>query len=96
MAMETPVVASQRGGPAEIIDSGTDGVLLPPRDAAAWEREVTRLLATPDLRVEMGALGRVKVSERFSATTHAEKVVEAYDVALNRTRETAVDHSYGV
>ncbi len=36
MAMETAVVATSVGGPAELIEDGRSGLLAPPRDPVAW------------------------------------------------------------
>src|SRR5207237_622624 len=39
MAAGTPVIATQEGGPADVIRSGRDGVLVPPRQPPALAEE---------------------------------------------------------
>ncbi len=53
-----PVVAGASGGTADAVRAGETGVLVPPKDPAAVEAAVTRLLADPDLARRMGAAGR--------------------------------------
>lgn len=89
MAMTTPVVATELGGPAEIIDRGEDGLLLPPREPAPWAREIVTLISRPELRRTMGRRGREKVLRRFSSHMHTRGVLEAYDDVLAGTSGVA-------
>jgi L-malate glycosyltransferase len=82
MAMETPVVATSVGGPAEIITDGVDGRLLPPRCPDLWARAVTELLKRPQLRREMGERGRLKALAGFRPDAHALAVSEVYRAVL--------------
>jgi glycosyltransferase involved in cell wall biosynthesis len=83
MAMERPVVATNVGGPSEIIRSGEDGVLLPPQDPERWTEAIETLIARPELRAMMGRTGRERAS-RFSVESHVEAVVSIYAEALAR------------
>lgn len=82
MAMEVPVVATEVGGPAEVIRHGEHGLLLPPRDPARWAAELGRLIEQPELRRRMGRAGRLHATAEFSAQRHAERVVAAYAEVL--------------
>jgi L-malate glycosyltransferase len=82
MAMETPVIATSVGGPAEIVRSGTDGLLLPPRDPARWAECVCSLLARPEAREEMGRQGRVRVMSAFGREAEVDAVLETYERVL--------------
>ena len=42
-AAGTPVLGSDRGGIAELVRSGVDGLLLPPGDAGAWAKALAQL-----------------------------------------------------
>jgi glycosyltransferase involved in cell wall biosynthesis len=66
LARGVPVVAPERGGPAEIVRDGVDGLLVDPDDASALAAAIVRLLRDPELRRRMGDAGRARVAERFS------------------------------
>jgi glycosyltransferase involved in cell wall biosynthesis len=82
MAMGVPVVATDRGGPAEVVRDGRDGRLVPPRDPRAWSRAVGELLCDPALRAAMGASARARALARFGVAAHVAGVVHAYERAL--------------
>jgi glycosyltransferase involved in cell wall biosynthesis len=71
-----PVVADREGGPAEIVRTGTDGLLVPVEDAAALADAVATLVGDPALRARMGASGRERVLERFDARRMAAETWE--------------------
>jgi glycosyltransferase involved in cell wall biosynthesis len=63
MAMEVPVLATEVGGPAEIVRAGVDGLLLPSREPEAWSRALEPLLASAARRRQMGREGRVRARD---------------------------------
>ncbi len=50
----------------EAIQDGVEGLLVPPRDPKAIAEAITRLVADPELRIEMGRAARDRVLEQFS------------------------------
>jgi glycosyltransferase involved in cell wall biosynthesis len=65
MACGAPVVATDcRFGPAELIDDGKDGLLVPVDDKEALTGGIDRLLGDPKLRKRLGAAAQAKM-ERF-------------------------------
>jgi glycosyltransferase involved in cell wall biosynthesis len=78
MAMRVPVVATDVGGPAEIVRDGVDGLLLAPRQPERWADVVERLLADPALRLEMGRKGRDRVRAEFGAERHVAALLDIY------------------
>jgi glycosyltransferase involved in cell wall biosynthesis len=82
MAMGVPVVATERGGPAEILAGEAGGVLVPPHDAAAWSQTIERLLDDPDERARLGALGRRRALARYTLDRFVSRVIAAYAVAV--------------
>jgi L-malate glycosyltransferase len=82
MAMQVPVVATNVGGPSEIVRSGEDGLLLPPRAPETWANSIRELIRRPELRREMGQKARERVAERFSTEAHVKGVLAAYEEAL--------------
>ncbi len=65
MASELPVVASRLSGIPELVDDGTNGFLVPPRDAQALAEALERLSADPEMRRHFGIAGREKVLREF-------------------------------
>jgi glycosyltransferase involved in cell wall biosynthesis len=86
MAMGVPVIATDTGGPSEIIDDGDDGLLLPPRRHEPWADAVRGLIAQPERLVEIGRRGREKAAARFGVERHVEAVLQAYEAALRPAR----------
>jgi glycosyltransferase involved in cell wall biosynthesis len=78
MAMAVPVVATDVGGPAEIITHGVDGMLLPPRQPARWARTIDELLSQPRRLAEMGCASRRTAVERFTVGAHVARVLSVY------------------
>jgi glycosyltransferase involved in cell wall biosynthesis len=79
MACGKPVVSTNRGGPAETVVHGETGYLVPPGDAAGLARYVIDLLRDPALRTRMGARGRARVEEKFSAEATARQFERTLD-----------------
>jgi len=57
MAAGTPIVASNIGGFADVLEDGVEGVFVPPRNADALAAAMDRLLTDAALREEMGRAG---------------------------------------
>lgn len=56
-----PVVASNSGGLPELVIDGVTGLLVPPGDSAALERELEKLITDEVLRKRLAEAGRKKV-----------------------------------
>jgi glycosyltransferase involved in cell wall biosynthesis len=78
MMMEKPVIATNAGGPAEVITDGVDGLLLPPRVPPLWADALHRLLSERDRMREMGRRGRINSMKRFDSGRQASKLLAAY------------------
>ena len=64
MAAETPVIATAVGGVPEIVQSGVNGILVPPRDPDALAAAMTRVSEDDELRTSLRA-GALRASERY-------------------------------
>jgi colanic acid/amylovoran biosynthesis glycosyltransferase len=79
MSEGLPVVASNVGGVREMVDHGSTGFLVPPRDPSNLARELRRLIVEPELRQIQGVTGRIKVRNYFSADRMVQKIQAVYD-----------------
>jgi glycosyltransferase involved in cell wall biosynthesis len=65
LAVGTPVLATAVGGVPEIVEDGVNGLVVPPRDAAAFRGAVARFAQDPALRERLRE-GAVQSVERFA------------------------------
>jgi glycosyltransferase involved in cell wall biosynthesis len=73
MALGRPVVASDSGGPLEIIDDGRNGLLFRTGDPGSLAERVVRLLGSPAEAARLAEQARVRATE-FSSSRMAEKI----------------------
>jgi glycosyltransferase involved in cell wall biosynthesis len=85
MAMGVPVIATDVGGTAEIVDDRRTGLLAPPRSPERWAAAVRELIENPRLRVALAEAGGREVARRFRPEHHAEAMIAVYREALGRT-----------
>jgi len=76
MACEKAIVASDVGGVGEALEGC--GVLVKPRDDAAFAAEVTRLLDNHSLRLRLGTRARARVIEDFRLDHSIARYLELY------------------
>jgi L-malate glycosyltransferase len=86
MAMGIPVLATDRGGPAEILAEG-GGILLPAREPERWAAAILRLLEEPEERARVGAAGRRRAVARYGLDGFVARVLEGWSVA-KRARDS--------
>jgi glycosyltransferase involved in cell wall biosynthesis len=63
-----PVIATDAGGAAEIIDASVDGLLVPPGNPDRLAAAIQRLLGDPAAAQAMARAGRLTAIDRFSLT----------------------------
>jgi L-malate glycosyltransferase len=82
MAMELPVLATEVGGPKEVVTDGRDGLLLPPQAPAAWAAAASRLLRDREYRTAIGRAARARVVEQMNVPAYVERVLAGYAESL--------------
>lgn len=85
LACQTPVVASDAGGPREIVDDGETGFLTVPGDPASMAEAVEDLLANPSKARRMGEAGRRTATRRFSVAKFRSRIEAIYAGVVNRS-----------
>jgi len=84
MACGKPVIASNAGGPREIVDSGVTGLLVPPGDAEHLAQAILALLRDPERRLRMGQAGAARVRELFSAERMVRQLETLYRAMVGK------------
>lgn len=88
MAAGRPIVASAIPGYASVLEDGMEGLLVNPRDEAAFAAALLRLLRDRELRERMGAAGRAK-APRYRWERVADEVLDVYEGLLARRGDPA-------
>lgn len=78
MAVGVPVVASDYGGPLDVVRDGVDGLLRDPNDPRSFAQAMTSLIEDDRMRRAMGLAGRRRVLDTFSSTAQAAKLARLY------------------
>lgn len=71
MAAGLPVIASDVGGTADIIESGRNGFIVPGNDVRALSQAIASILEDPQRRQQMGSQSRLLAEERFDLQKNA-------------------------
>jgi glycosyltransferase involved in cell wall biosynthesis len=83
MAAGLPVVATDVGGVAEVVDDGRNGYLVEEGDPSALATRLAKLLADPLLRQRLGADAAARAAD-FTMGPAVVRTMEIYDEALAR------------
>ena len=83
MAAGIPIVSTDASGVREVITDDTEGIIVPPRSAAALAEAVTALMANEARRASLGAKGAQVVRQRFSVDAMVDQTVAVYARAMN-------------
>jgi glycosyltransferase involved in cell wall biosynthesis len=84
MSCGLPVVATNIGGNNEVISSGLNGFLVPPRRPEEMANSVLRLLADPALRERIGRAARETIEKRYTWDIIADNIVKCYESLLSQ------------
>jgi glycosyltransferase involved in cell wall biosynthesis len=77
-AMGVAVVASDLGGPRELVRDGETGLLVPPSDVSALAASLLRVLSDAGFRERLGNAGRHFARREFDAGKNTARIVELY------------------
>lgn len=82
MAMRRPVVSTDAGGVAEVVDNGVSGFVVDPHDLEAMVERISQLLEDPALRTRMGEAGRQRIESIHREASIIDDVIALYDEML--------------
>ncbi len=77
-----PLIATDCGGPAEIIDHEVTGLLVPNRNITEMAKAMQRMALDESLRTQMGFVAREVVRKKFSLEKTSIRLKEEYDLLL--------------
>ncbi|WP_235548718.1 glycosyltransferase [Paenibacillus sp. Soil522] len=89
MAAGLPVIASDAGGPREIVEHGRTGLLVQPGNPEALCKAIERMLDCPGERISMSELGRTRAAQCFRIENSIKALEGIYsDVLLHLKRHS--------
>ncbi len=91
MSKAIPVITTNFGGQAEIIQDGINGLLVKPGDPADLAEKISTILDNPELAREMGRRGRKIVEENHTPEQHLRRLTEVYESAVRN--EQSYNHN---
>lgn len=81
MQHRLPIVTTDEGGIADIIEQGVNGFVCPRRDASVVAQYLEQLLKDASLRKKMGEAGYQKYNNSFTIQQFEQKMKECLDSA---------------
>jgi len=83
LAYGIPAIATDCGGPGEIIEDGVSGRLVPVGDIKAMSEAIIQLAKDPQLRETYSKNGRKRFEEKFNLEEQAKKLEAVYNALLS-------------
>jgi glycosyltransferase involved in cell wall biosynthesis len=84
MLLGRPAIATDQGGPPEIVDAGRSGFLVPVGDPQALAVAMGRMARNRDGARRMGHAGQQRAAEMFSVERNAHATCKVYQTLLSR------------
>jgi glycosyltransferase involved in cell wall biosynthesis len=76
MSLKKPLIATDFGGPREIVENSISGILVPPEEPFILAEKIAQLLENPDMRRNLGENAYKRVKDVFN--------MEQFTINLNR------------
>ncbi len=81
-----PVIATKVGGLQEIIESGKDGLLVPPADSEALADAILKVVDSPSLAADISEAARKKVERFYTMENSLNRLEKVYQRAHKEER----------
>lgn len=79
LASETPLVVSQVGGLAEIVQSGSNGLVVEFGDEAALSQAIIELISNAELRVRLASQGKRDAVAHYNEANYGSRVLKVVE-----------------
>lgn len=79
-----PVVVTETGGLAEVVENGKSGIVVPTRNSSALAEALRGMLADPEALAEMGERAAELARTRFAWDRIAQRTLALYQTVLER------------
>jgi len=86
MAAGKAIIATEVGGIPSLIVPERTGILIKPGDAEGLQIAITRLLADPNLRKQLGKCAQAEVHKNYSSRQMADRYLDVYRQAISKTK----------
>lgn len=83
MQYSLAIVSTFEGAIPDIVDDGVTGFIVPQRDAVAFAEKLEVLIKDPDMRIKMGAAGRVKYEREFTLERFEHRMKEILEEVMS-------------
>lgn len=84
LASGLPIVGSDVGGIPELVEHGTNGLLVPPGDPHALARAINYLGRDPELRAEMSRRNRAKAEATLEWAQVTKRYLSIYEAVMHQ------------
>jgi glycosyltransferase involved in cell wall biosynthesis len=88
MALETPFIATDVGGTAELFTDGVHGILIPPGDASVLSKAIVRALSDPAAAAGRVRAARARVETDLSFERRMAKIDRIYEELIEGRSKT--------
>ena len=78
MGVGVPCIASDVGGIADLIESGENGIRVPPQNPEALAAAVDSVLTQPDFAMALGRNARATIQQKFDSAESMRKLEDIY------------------
>jgi len=82
-AMSRPVIASDLGGPRELVLDGKTGFLIPPHDPEKLAEKILEIIDDQEKLRQMGKEGNMFAHEQFDAKANAKQIIDLYTILMH-------------
>jgi glycosyltransferase involved in cell wall biosynthesis len=82
MATGAAVIASKAGQLADVVQDGSNGLLVPPGDTSALAAALMRLIADPNLRARLGQQAREDAVRKYSWEHYVSRLEQLYAAVI--------------
>ena len=86
MSLGIPCVTTNVGGIPELVEDGVSGILIPPNDIAALEKQLRLLLENEKLRTKLGAGASQLFQKHHSGRQMAKQIEDLFTDIVNKRR----------